>query len=53
LHPLFDLLNGEKVNDGSAESETLINALIWLDEFLYKNGIIPSDFAFGVCSPKC
>ena len=47
LHPLFDCLNSRKVNDGSPESETLINNLILLENELTRLGCVKDDFLFA------
>ncbi|KAA3521831.1 methyltransferase domain-containing protein [Agrobacterium vitis] len=48
LHPIFDLLNAEKINDGSEDSDTVVKMLIEMENQLQANGVIPSDFMFGV-----
>jgi SAM-dependent methyltransferase len=48
LHPMFDLLNSGKLNDGSDDSMTVVNMLIEIENQLQSNGILPSDFMFGV-----
>lgn len=48
LHPLFTCLNAGRVNDGSAESRTLVEMLILLEDELTSAGVIGNDFMFGV-----
>ncbi len=48
LHPIFDCLNGAKVNDGSPESAAYISMLIALENEMTSAGILKSDFMFGL-----
>ncbi|KAA3527040.1 methyltransferase domain-containing protein [Agrobacterium vitis] len=48
LHPIFDLLNGAKINDGSEDSNTVVRMLIEMENQLQASGAIPSDFMLGV-----
>lgn len=48
LHPLFTCLNASRVNDGSPESQTLVEMLILLEDELTRAGAIGHDFMFGV-----
>lgn len=48
LHPIFDCLNASKVNDGSLESATYISMLIALENEFTANGLLKSDFLFGL-----
>lgn len=48
LHPIFDCLNGAKVNDGSVESGAYVSMLITLENELTAAGALNHDFMFGI-----
>lgn len=48
LHPLFGYLNGDRINDGSPESQVLARMLIMLEDELTEAGALSHDFMFGV-----
>lgn len=48
LHPLADHLNSTKLNDGSAESKTIVRMLIQIENQLEAAGLLPSDFMVGI-----
>ena len=47
LHPLFSMLNAEKLADGSPESETVVGLLIAIENMLMRAGVLGSDFCIG------
>lgn len=48
LHPLFALLNAEKLADGSPESQTVVNLFIAIENMLMQAGVLQSDFCIGI-----
>lgn len=50
LHPLFDCLDGARINDESPESDSIVRLLIEADRALTKQ--FGSDFRFGVYSKR-
>lgn len=48
MHPLADHLNSAKLNDGSAESKTIVRMLIQMESQLEAAGKLPSDFMVGI-----
>lgn len=50
LHPLFDCLNGARINDRSPESDSIVSLLIEADRALTKQ--LGSDFRFGAYTKK-
>lgn len=52
LHPIFDLLDGERINDGSTASVGIVSMLIEAENHLTEAGVLPHDFCFGVCFQK-
>jgi SAM-dependent methyltransferase len=48
LHPLFSLLNGEKLADGSPESQSIVNLFIAIEDMLMDAGVLQSDFCLGI-----
>jgi len=52
LHPLFDLLDAERLADGSIGSRAVISMLIETEDLLTEHGIIDSDMCFGICRHK-
>lgn len=52
LHPIFDHLNSAKLNDGSAESNTIVNLLIEAEANEQKTGNLDNNFLFGIYETK-
>lgn len=48
LHPLFGYLNGDRINDGSPESQSLTKMLITMEDELTRAGALQHDFMFGI-----
>jgi SAM-dependent methyltransferase len=48
LHPIFGMLNGTKVIDGSLESTALVEMLIACENELTAAGALQHDFLFGI-----
>lgn len=48
LHPIFDCLNGAKINDGSPESDAYVAMLIAMENELTAAGVLRNDFMFGI-----
>ncbi len=49
VHPLYPLLNPEFTNSGSADFDSIIRLILFLEEVLVREKVLPSDFAFAIC----
>jgi SAM-dependent methyltransferase len=52
LHPLFQMLNADKLADGSPESQTVVRLLIAMENMLMQAGVLGSDCCIGFGSPR-
>ncbi len=52
LHPIFDLLDGDRLSDGSKEAEAVVNRLIETENRLMAEGALPSDMCLGIARHK-
>nr|WP_174298044.1 hypothetical protein [Sphingomonas bacterium] len=52
LHPLFQLLNKDRLAVLDAGAKAVISMLIGLEELLEEQGLLPSDFVLGVAGQK-
>ena len=52
LHPIFDLLDGPRLADGSAGSQAVVSLLIEVEDLLMAQGTLPSDMCLGICRHK-
>jgi len=52
LHPIFDLLDGARLADGSVDSRAVVSMLIETEDLLTEHGVIGSDMCFGICRHK-
>ncbi len=51
LHPIFDHLNSIRLNDGSAESASIVRLIIEFENMLTAKGVVGHDFVIGVYRP--
>jgi SAM-dependent methyltransferase len=49
LHPIFQLLNVDRLSDGSSESNTVVKLLIAIENILMQAGVLDGDFSLGIC----
>jgi 2-polyprenyl-3-methyl-5-hydroxy-6-metoxy-1,4-benzoquinol methylase len=49
LHLIFEHLNRDRLNDGSPESEAVVNLLIAIENEVTSAGVLNHDFCWGFC----
>ncbi|MAG32036.1 MAG: hypothetical protein CL908_14230 [Deltaproteobacteria bacterium] len=52
LHPIFDLLDGKRLADGSTDAEAVVSMLIETEDLLTDHGVIEPDMYIGICRHK-
>lgn len=52
LHPIFDYLNGDRLNDGSPESSSIVRLLIEAENFLTEARVLDHNFCWGFCKHR-
>lgn len=52
LHPLFQMLHGDRLEDGSPGSRAVVNMCIAVENLLMKSGTLQNDFCIGVATPR-
>lgn len=52
LHPLFQMLHGDKLADGSPESRAVVGLCIEIENALMRAGALQNDFYIGVATPR-
>jgi hypothetical protein len=51
-HQLYPLLNPELTNAGSADFDTILKLILFFEEVLVTENVLPSDFVFAICRGK-
>jgi hypothetical protein len=52
MHPLYPLLDERRTNANDPDFDSIVRMILWIEDFLIRANILPSDFAFAICRSK-
>jgi ubiquinone/menaquinone biosynthesis C-methylase UbiE len=52
MHPLYPLLEARFTNANESDFDSILRMILWIEDFLIREQILSSDFAFVICRPK-
>jgi SAM-dependent methyltransferase len=52
MHPLYPLLDARLTNTGAPDFDSLVRIILWIEDFLIREKVLSSDFAFVICRSK-
>lgn len=52
MHPLYPLLDAGFTNANAPDFDSIVRMILWLEDFLIREKVLSSDFAFAICRSK-